>query len=80
VKLPRDVTASELVRALTRFGYVVTRQTGSHIRMTTAEGGQHHEAIPNHRPIKAGTLHGILKSVADHHQMTVEELLNELDL
>lgn len=48
--------------------------------MTTMEGGQHHEAIPNHRPIKAGTLHGILKSIATHHDVTVESLLQELDL
>jgi hypothetical protein len=48
--------------------------------MTTEKGGQHHEAIPNHRPIKAGTLHGILKSIASHHRVAVEDLLNELDL
>jgi hypothetical protein len=42
--------------------------------------GQHHEVIPNHSPIKPGTLHGILKGVAFHHRMTVEEIVVLLKL
>ena len=34
MKLPRGLTGAELVRNLQRLGYVVTRQTGSHIRLT----------------------------------------------
>ena len=80
MKLPRDVSGPELVQALRKLGYESTRQRGSHVRVTTQRGGEHHEAIPNHHPIKAGTLSGILKSIAAHHQMTVEELLTTLDL
>ncbi len=80
MKLPRDVSGPELVQALRKLGYENTRQRGSHVRVTTQRGGEHHEAIPNHHPIKAGTLNGILKSIAAHHQMNVEELLNTLDL
>jgi hypothetical protein len=37
--------------------------------------------IPNHRPLKTGTLlGGILKPVASHHKLTVEELLAKLEL
>jgi predicted RNA binding protein YcfA (HicA-like mRNA interferase family) len=32
MRIPRDVAAGDLVKALARFGYRVTRQKGSHIR------------------------------------------------
>ena len=45
MKLPRDVDAQQLVKALRVLGYEVTRQRGSHIRITTNLNGEHHEAI-----------------------------------
>ena len=80
MKFPRDVSALDLTKALRVFGYVVTRQKGSHIRVTTMLNGEHHEVIPNHNPIKMGTLHSILKSVAEHHDTTAADLLDKLDL
>jgi predicted RNA binding protein YcfA (HicA-like mRNA interferase family) len=80
MKLPRDVSGPALIKALRSLGYVVDRQKGSHIRVTTHQNGEHHEAIPNHDPIRIGTLHGILKSVAAHHQLTVDQVLGQLDL
>jgi len=80
MRLPRDVSADDLVKALGRLGYHVTRQKGSHIRLTTERDGEHHEVVPNHDPVKVGTLSGILKSVATHHGMTMDELLRELAL
>jgi HicA toxin of bacterial toxin-antitoxin, len=35
LKVPRDVSGHELCRALARFGYTMTRQTGSHLRLTS---------------------------------------------
>jgi chloramphenicol 3-O-phosphotransferase len=35
MKLLRDLTGPELVKALERFGYVEVRQTGSHVRLET---------------------------------------------
>lgn len=61
-------------------GYEPTRQTGSHIRVTTQLDGEHHEVIPNHKPIKIGTLQSILSSIAAHHGITIEELLRILQL
>jgi predicted RNA binding protein YcfA (HicA-like mRNA interferase family) len=61
-------------------GYAVTRQKGSHTRLTTQQDGENHEVIPYHHPIKTGTLAGILKRIAAHHGLTVEELLQKLDL
>jgi predicted RNA binding protein YcfA (HicA-like mRNA interferase family) len=80
MKLPRDVDGQRLVKALAAFGYQATRQRGSHIRVTTQRDGENHEVIPSHRPIKAGTLSSILKHIAAHHRMSVEELLDKLDL
>ena len=80
MRLPRDVRGADLERALRRLGYRATRQRGSHVRMTTQLNGEHHEVIPRHNPIKAKTLSSILKSVAAHHDLTLGELLERLDL
>jgi predicted RNA binding protein YcfA (HicA-like mRNA interferase family) len=80
VKTPRDISGAELAKALRKLGYVVTRQTGSHLRITSQRDGEHHEVIPNHSPIKLGTLKSILRNVAAHHRMSAPELLESLDL
>ena len=80
MKLPRDVDGPRLVKALSVLGYEVTRQKGSHIRVTTQRDGENHEVIPYHHPIKTGTLSGIVKHVAAHHGITVDDLLKMLDL
>jgi predicted RNA binding protein YcfA (HicA-like mRNA interferase family) len=80
VKIPRDLSGSDLVKVLRAFGYERVRQDGSHIRLTTQRAGQHHVTVPNHSPIKLGTLTGILKAVAAHHKLTVEELMRTLGL
>jgi predicted RNA binding protein YcfA (HicA-like mRNA interferase family) len=81
MKIPRDIDASDLVHALRILGYESVRQSGSHIRLTTTMGGTHHVTVPNQRPLKTGTLlGGVLKPVAAHHKLTLEELLAKLDL
>ena len=64
--------------ALRRLGYQATRERGSHVRVTTQVNGEHHEVIPRHQPIRVKTLSSILKSIAAHHELTVEELLEQL--
>ncbi len=78
MKTPRDLSGTELAKALRILGYVVTRQNGSHLRVTTQLGGEHHEVVPNHSPIKIGTLKSILRNIAAHHRMSVAELLEKL--
>ena len=80
MRLPGDVSGAALVLALRRLGYERVRQRGSHVRVTTQEGGEHHEVIPLHDPIRAKTLSSILKSDARHHGVGVQELLRRLDL
>ena len=48
--------------------------------MTTQRGGEHHVTVPNHNPIKLGTLSGILKAVASHNKLTVEEVARQIGL
>jgi predicted RNA binding protein YcfA (HicA-like mRNA interferase family) len=78
MKLPRNLSASELVKALNKYHYSVERQKGSHIRLTTTLKGQHHITIPNHDPLKIGTLSAILGDVANHLDTTKEEVVQEL--
>ena len=80
MKLPRDIEPQRLISALRVLGYHPTRQSCSHIRITTQTNGEHHEVIPNHSPIKIGTLQSILSIITRHHDISVEKLLSTLDL
>ena len=78
MRLPRDVSGRDLARALARVGYGVTRQSGSHIRLTTAVGGEHHVTIPDHEALRVGTLAAILDDVASHLGRSREDLSAEI--
>jgi len=78
MRLPRNLSAEDLVQALKPLGYRVTRQTGSHLRLTTTQQGEHHITIPNHNPLRVGTLSGILADIAEHFLITREECLHKL--
>jgi predicted RNA binding protein YcfA (HicA-like mRNA interferase family) len=78
MRLPRDISAQELIKSLQKLGYVITRQKGSHIRLTTTSNGQHHITIPNHNPIKLGTLSSIIGDIAAHFKQTKEEVAEKL--
>jgi len=78
MKLPRDIGGEELAKLLSRYHYEVTRQTGSHLRLTTNLNGEHHLTIPKHKPLKVGTLSTILSEVSAHLEMTRETLIREL--
>jgi predicted RNA binding protein YcfA (HicA-like mRNA interferase family) len=49
MKIPRDLSGADLIKRLARPGYAATRQTGSHIRRTSALQGEHH-ITPQPRP------------------------------
>jgi predicted RNA binding protein YcfA (HicA-like mRNA interferase family) len=78
MKLPRDLSGDDLAKALEDPGYQVTRQTGSHLRLTTAEPAEHHVTIPRHDSLRVGTLSAILRDVAEPHGMTKDELIGRL--
>jgi predicted RNA binding protein YcfA (HicA-like mRNA interferase family) len=79
LKLPRDLSGGELALLLARYGYAVTRQTGSHLRLTcTLKGPEHHVTIPQHKALKVGTLNAILTDVAGYLEMDRAELAEAL--
>lgn len=78
MRLPRDLTGTELARRLGRVGYTITRQTGSHMRLTCAVQGEHHVTVPRHDPLRLGTLAAILDAVAAHRGVSREALLDLL--
>jgi len=78
LKLPRDVSGLSLAKQLEKLGYIITRQTGSHIRLTTLKNSEHHVTIPAHKNIKIGTLNSILIDIANHFKITKEELIKIL--
>jgi predicted RNA binding protein YcfA (HicA-like mRNA interferase family) len=80
MKLPRDVSGDDLAKALRTLGYSVTRQAGSHLRVTTTEGGEHHVTIPRHSPLRIGTFATILDRVAAHFGISRSELLERIKL
>ncbi|HEX5123163.1 MAG TPA: type II toxin-antitoxin system HicA family toxin [Rhodanobacteraceae bacterium] len=63
MKLPRDVDGAALAQTLCRrFGYRIVHQVGSHM-VLQRETPHHRVAIPNHRPLRLGTLNAILRTV-----------------
>ena len=74
MKLPRDLDAAQLVKALARIGYKVVRQSGSHIRLQCNEP-MHAVTIPDHRPLRVGTLSAILGDIAARRDLDREGLL-----
>lgn len=78
MRLPRDVSGDDLARRLERLGYAATRQTGSHLRLTTSRRGQHHLTIPRHASLRIGTLTAILSELESHHELSRAALLELL--
>ena len=79
MKLPRDLSGEELARSLRKYSYEVTRQTGSHMRLSSSVmGSEHHITIPAHRQLRIGTLAEILGNVAQYLQITREDLAQKL--
>jgi len=67
-KLPQ-ISGSDLVRALQKFGFTVRRQQGSHIIMRR-DNPFAQTVVPNHQQIDRGTLRAILRQTG----ISVEEL------
>ena len=79
MKLPRDLSGEQFARLLRQYGYEITRQTGSHLRLTTrTRGTEHHVTIPAHSPLKIGTLSAILSDVAAYLEMDRATLAESL--
>jgi predicted RNA binding protein YcfA (HicA-like mRNA interferase family) len=71
VKIPRVVNGAEAVRALKRLGFVQLRQTGSHLILRK---DNRTVVVPQHKPIKAGTLKGVIEQAG----LTLEQFVEAL--
>lgn len=78
MKRPRDLSGRELARRLKPFGYRVTRQVGSHMRLTTEEGGQHHITIPAHHRLTIGKINAVLWELVRHFGIGRDQLVEQL--
>ena len=79
MKIPRDLNGADLARRLAAYGYVVTRQSGSHMRLSRQAGEQQqHLTIPAHKPLRVGTLRQILKDVASQCGVGLEEVVEAI--
>jgi predicted RNA binding protein YcfA (HicA-like mRNA interferase family) len=78
MKLPRNLTGAQLIKALEQLGYQPTRQAGSHVRLTSPLPKEHHITVPLHDPLRIGTLASILADVATHRIMTRDALIQKL--
>lgn len=78
MKIPRDVSGAKLSKLLKKFGFEITRQTGSHMRLTSTISGEFHITIPKHKSLKIGTLNNILSDIADYLDINKKELILEL--
>jgi len=71
VKIPRDLNGRDVVKALRRLGFDFSRQTGSHAILRK---GSRTVVVPQHKPIKPGTLKGVIEQAG----ITLEELSENL--
>ena len=79
MKVPRNADAGALISLLERYGYTVVRQTGSHIRMSKKlDYGEHTITVPNHKPIKIGTLQAIAKDVCSFNKISLSSFYSKL--
>lgn len=79
MRLPRDLSGTELANLLRGYGYETTRQTGSHLRLTSSiKGREYHITIPRHHQLGGGTLSAILGDVATYLDISRQELIEGL--
>jgi predicted RNA binding protein YcfA (HicA-like mRNA interferase family) len=79
VKIPRDLYGRDLAAVLCRrWDYKQVNQVGSHIILQTEVPGHHRLSVPDHKPLRLGTLNAILRSVAAAKGVSREDLLASL--
>jgi predicted RNA binding protein YcfA (HicA-like mRNA interferase family) len=78
MKLPRNLNGRKLANHLTRkWGFEERKQTGSHV-ILTSPNPVFHVSIPDHRPLRIGTLQSILSDIASRLNVKTDDLLRDL--
>lgn len=79
MKLPRDLYGRDLARALcARWAYQKVNQVGSHIILQTETPQHHRLSVPDHKPLRIGTLNAILREVALAKGVPREDILSTI--
>jgi len=79
MKIPRDVSGTHLADTLCRrWQDTKVHQVGSHIILETSVPTHYRIAIPNHHPLRLGTFHSSLRSVAQHKGVPRGEIIASL--
>ncbi len=78
MRMLRDLSVAALIRRLERLGYVPSRQTGGHVRLTSRQRREHHLTVPHHDPLRIGTLSTILTAGATLFGIDREEPMRQL--
>ncbi|HEY3762732.1 MAG TPA: type II toxin-antitoxin system HicA family toxin [Verrucomicrobiae bacterium] len=79
MKVPRDLSGTQLVKVLCRdWNYRVIHQEGSHIILQTDVPSSQRLSVPNHKPLRIGTLNSIIRSVSAHKDVERQRLLDAL--
>lgn len=79
MKVPRDLGGAQLIKVLCRdWGYRQVNQEGSHVVVQTETPGHQRLSVPNHNPLRVGTLNAIVRAVAAHKGVDRQTLLDSL--
>jgi predicted RNA binding protein YcfA (HicA-like mRNA interferase family) len=79
MKIPRDLSGAQLVKVLCRdWGYREIHQEGSHLILQTNLPSHQRISVPNHKPLRVGTLNSIVRAVSAHQGIDRQRLLDTL--
>ncbi len=77
-KLP-VVSGEKLIKVLSRLGYEIIRQRGSHVRLRkSTAAGDHNITVPLHDELAKGTISDILSEVSIRNSVSKDALIEML--
>lgn len=79
MKLPRDLSGAELIKVLVKhYGYRRVNQEGSHVILEIEIPRHHRISVPDHDPLRIGTLNAILNAIARTQGIDKTEIVGKL--
>ena len=78
MRIPRNISGKELIKSLEKIGYENYSSKRKSYSKTSKFPEEHHLTIPNHEPIKIGTLSSIPGEIAKYRNLKKEDLVNQL--
>ncbi len=74
-KFPRDLSGHQVIKSLSKLGFVVLRQRGSHVVLEKVVDDQRWGCVvPVHDHLKTGTVKGILKQARVEESAFLEHI------